>query len=62
MRPICLQLTRAIAKTVLLWWDDNFLELTKNIDIAMNQRCIDDTNLVYEVIDAGWESSQDTNT
>jgi hypothetical protein len=45
--PIGLQITGAIARVVMLWWDDKFLEVANmaGISIDMYERYIDDSNL-----------------
>ena len=60
--PIGLQLTGAIARIVMLWWDDQFLGVasTAGIVIDMYERFIDDSNLVTEVIEAGWKFCSET--
>jgi hypothetical protein len=46
----------------MLWWDDQFLGVasTAGIDIDMYERFIDDSNLVPEVIEAGWKFCSET--
>ena len=52
--PIGLQVTGAIARIVMLWWDERFLEIASitSIGIEMYERFIDDSNLVSGVIEA----------
>ena len=60
--PIGLQVTGAIARIVMLWWDERFLEIANvaGIGIEMYERFIDDSNLVSEVVEAGWRFSKET--
>ena len=60
--PIGLQLTGAIARVVMLWWDEKFLEVasTAGVGIDMYERFVDDSNLVSETIEAGWGFCKET--
>ena len=60
--PIGLQLTGAVARVVMLWWDKKFLEVanTAGVGIDMYERFVDDSNLVSETIEAGWEFCETT--
>ena len=54
--PIGLQLSQAIARLVMLWWDERFLEKAKTsgLEIEMYERFVDDSNLTSELIEPGW--------
>ena len=59
--PIGLQLTGSIARIVMLWWDNRFLEManTAGVNIEMYERFVDDSNMVSETIEAGWGYSKE---
>ena len=55
--PIGLELTGAIARVFMIWWDTQFLEKIKNIRTNWNlhfyMRYIDDTNMIGDIMTPG---------
>ena len=43
----------------MLWRDDKFLEMANSTGVEMHERVVDNSNLVPEIIDTGWDYSKE---